>query len=110
MLTRMDEIKITMMKADGSNLLLQPNATVHSRMRKKIAIGGGITSVGLSDIDVDSISTKLPFFTTFLPSFCLTYDPAFAYGFYLAYDWTDLAFTDFAFIRSFHAVFSAGIC
>ena len=69
-------------------------STVGQRRQSRaiIAVGGGITSGNMSDVGESNFASKLPFFTTFLPTFCQTASRDFEYRVYLAYDHTDRVF------------------
>jgi len=61
-----------------------------------IAIGGGITSNKLSEVESASITKQFPLFVMLLPSFCKTVNDEwkqYVYHFYLAYDATDQYFS-----------------
>ena len=57
-----------------------------------IAIGCAITTKGVDLSEPSRLGGVLPFFRTFLPTFCRTASPGFHYGFYLAYDMVDAFF------------------
>ena len=63
-----------------------------------IAIGGGITSRGVSETDIseNGMAGAFPLFSMLLPSFCQTASLGnrFEYRFYFAYDCNDVLFTN----------------
>lgn len=78
---------------------------IHGAKPKNIAIGGGITSIGVQNLTSDNMATKMSLFTTFIPSFCETASPHFKYHFYFAYDQSDPMFTNPAFLSAFESTF-----
>ena len=72
---------------------------------KQIALGGGITSVGLYNLRKDALIISMPFFRTLLPSFCRTCTASYYYHFYWAYDYTDPYFKDESNLKDFYDVF-----
>ena len=74
--------------------------------RITIAVGGGITSSGIRNVDEWNVASQLLFYSVFLPTFCRTASRDFAYRIYLAYDHTDPVFggrrLQTAFRRTFH--------
>jgi len=72
-----------------------------------IAIGGGITSKGVTDVNADNIAAKFQLFYTFLPTFCSTASPGYDYRFYFAYDFSDSVFTDAALLAAFQRTFAS---
>jgi len=61
-----------------------------------VAVGGGITSNKLSDIEAANVTKKFPLFTMLLPSFCKTISNEwneYVFHFYLAYDASDEYFS-----------------
>jgi len=75
--------------------------------RATIAVGGGITSKGLSDVHESNVASKMLLFSVFLPTFCRTASPQFAYSIYLAYDHTDRVFRDGRLQTAFRRTFDA---
>ena len=71
-----------------------------------IAIGGGITSKGVSDVDANNIGRKFQLFHTFLPTFCKTASPGYDYRFYFAYDFSDPVFTNRGLLAAFQKTFA----
>ena len=79
-------------QAGGANLQLLSGDNTHLT----VAIGGGITSNRLSEVDASIVVKKFPLFTMLLPSFCKTITSEwrqYVYHFYLAYDATDRYFS-----------------
>jgi len=79
-------------QAGDTNLQLQPGG---DRIKLIVAVGGGITSNKLSEVQDASVTKKFPLFTMLLPSFCKTIIgdwQMYVYHFYLAYDATDQYF------------------
>lgn len=72
---------------------------------KQIALGGGITSVGLDNLHKEALKSRMPFFRTLLPSFCRTCTASYHYHFYWAYDYTDSYFKDESNLKDFGDVF-----
>lgn len=72
-----------------------------------VAIGGGITSNKLSEVEAGNFTKKFPIFTMLLPSFCrtITYDWLYIYHFYLAYDATDQYFSQASNRKAFQTEF-----
>jgi len=73
-----------------------------------VAIGGGITSNKLSEVEAASVTEKFPLFTMLLPSFCKTVTDewqTYIYRFYLAYDATDQYFSHAYNRKAFQAEF-----
>lgn len=64
------------------------------KSHKHIAIVGGITSKGMLSTNRRAWLTGSAFFTSLLPSFCLTCSPRFHYHFYWAFDSVDTYFSD----------------
>ena len=73
--------------------------------RATIAVGGGITSRGVSNITESIIASQLLFYSVFLPTFCRTASPGFAYRIYLAYDHVDPLFTNGRLLTAFRKTF-----
>jgi len=73
--------------------------------RATIAIGGGITSRAVSNITESNIASQLLFYSVFLPTFCRTASPGFAYRIYLAYDFVDPLFTNGRLLAAFRKTF-----
>ena len=55
----------------------------------RVAIGGAISSKGISHLTAATI-TDLPMFWVLFPSFCRTASPGFQYHFYFGYDYDDV--------------------
>jgi hypothetical protein len=73
-----------------------------------IAIGGGITSRGVSDVTATSdFVAKFQFFNTFLPTFCATASSNFVYRFYLAFDHNDPVFANPKTVKKFQQTFTS---
>jgi len=73
-----------------------------------VAIGGGITSNKLSEVEAVTVTKKFPLFTMLLPSFCKTVSAEwkqYIYHFYLAYDATDQYFSQAHNRKAFHTEF-----
>jgi len=70
-----------------------------------IAIGCGITSKGVENVDTDNIAAKFQLFNSLLPTFCKTATPGYNYRFYIAYDFTDPVFTDPLMLDAFKKAF-----
>jgi len=70
-----------------------------------IAIGGGITSNGVKDINANNFASKFQLFHTFLPTFCKTASPGYEYRFYFAYDFNDPVFSDVRLLSAFQKTF-----
>jgi len=91
-------------RADGANLQFQSKGNA----RLTIAIGGGITSNKLTEVQAASVVKKFPLFTMLLPSFCTTiideYEE-YMYHFYLAYDASDQYFSQAHNRKAFHVEF-----
>jgi len=85
------------------------HSPLHVHHNTTIAIGGGITSSKVVDINEVNIESKFVFFTTLLPSFCETLlkrdSLELSYQFYLAHDDNDQFFSRPALRESFVAVF-----
>jgi hypothetical protein len=81
---------------------------VHHKDGKTIvAIGGGITSIRLTDVKPDNIHVKFQFFTVMFPSFCETADSGnFHYDFYLAFDTGDAVFSQPKLLQAFQDAFN----
>lgn len=73
--------------------------------RTVIAIGSGITSVGVANVTVSNIAEKFVFLWKLLPSFYLTASPGFNYAMYLAYDDNDKVFNDAKYSEAFTSAF-----
>ena len=73
--------------------------------RKTIAIGCGITSKRLRELNESNIAEKFVFLTSLLPSFCMTASSQFSYAFYLAYDHTDRVFSNSSLSAAFTSAF-----
>ena len=71
-----------------------------------IAIGGGITSKGLSGVNANNVATKFQLFHTFLPTFCKTASPGYDYRFYFTYDVVDPVFTNAELLAAFQKTFA----
>lgn len=73
-----------------------------------VAIGGGITSVRLTDVKADNMKSKFQFFTVLLPSFCRTASKfGYHYNFYLAYDSNDAVFSQHDLLVAFQNTFDS---
>ena len=59
-----------------------------------VAIGLALTSSGVYNTTRSNIRYKFPFFRTLLPSFCKASTQGYSYHFYVAFDNTDVFFTD----------------
>lgn len=72
-----------------------------------VAIGGGITSNKLAEVEAANVTKKFPLFTMLLPSFCKTTHEwqQYVYNFYLAYDATDQYFSQAYNRKAFHVEF-----
>jgi len=70
-----------------------------------VAIGMGITSRGIENLNENSIATDFQLFTTFLPSFCKTASLGYGYAFYMAFDYSDSAFANPTFLNVFQRTF-----
>lgn len=72
---------------------------------KQVAIGGGITSTGLSNYDRATLKAHFPLFTVFLPSFCRTLTEGYHYHFYLGHDHVDAYFKSNENQKEFSSIF-----
>jgi len=70
-----------------------------------VAIGGGLTSKGIQDPSPTNVATAFQLFHTFLPTFCDTASPGYAYHFYFAYDVSDSFFSQMSSLTAFQAAF-----
>ena len=83
----------------------RPACTIFSNVTT-IAIGGGITSSGVENVDENNIRTAFQIFNSLLPSFCKTATPGYNYRFYFAYDFTDPVLTDPSLLDAFKKTFA----
>jgi len=90
----------TMTETGGKRLHRQETLGTNS-----VAIGSGITSKGISDVNQTNIAFKFQLFFTFIPTFCETASPGFDYHFYFSYDSTDGLFKDTNFLWAFQRTF-----
>ena len=79
----------------------------HNTGMTTIAIGGGITSKGVKDVNENNIASKFQIFYTFLPTFCKTASPGYEYRFYFAYDFSDSLFTNAGLLAAFQRTFTS---
>lgn len=73
--------------------------------KKQIAIGGGITSTGMSRLDRSTLAKEFPLFSVFIPSFCGTCSSGYHYHFYLGHDAVDGYFSNAGSQKEFTEVF-----
>ena len=71
-----------------------------------IAVGGGITSKGVQEVNADNIAAEFQLFYTFIPTFCETASPGYDYRFYFAYDFNDAVFTNTRLLAAFQQTFA----
>jgi len=84
------------------------NHTLHISFNvTTIAIGGGITSKGVKDVNANNIAAKFQLYSTFLPTFCKTASTGYDYRFYFAYDFSDPVFSDAHLLSAFQTTFAA---
>jgi hypothetical protein len=90
----------------GSAAEIAPASVGDKPSAEVIAIGGGITSRGVSKIDDSAdFAREFQFFTTFLPTFCVTASSNFVYRFYLAFDHNDPVFANPKTVKKFQQTF-----
>jgi hypothetical protein len=86
------------MEDSNNNLTVRPAV---------IAIGGGMTSRSITNVSSSNAASKFQFFHTFMPTFCSTASPSYAYRFYLAFDKNDPVFTSSDLAAGFEKTFAA---
>lgn len=82
--------------------------------RRRIAIGGALTSAPGKDIKIekdfimtkDKMTSHMPVFRHLLPTFCKTATPGFDYQFYFAFDVNDTLFSREQDVKAFSEVFT----
>jgi len=72
----------------------------------KIAVGGGITSKGVQEVNADNIAAKFQLFYTLIPTFCAAASPGYVYRFYFAYDFNDAVFANTRLLAAFQKTFA----
>ena len=90
-------------KTCAKNCILQNKDNITAMTQ--VALGGGITSIGLTNLTKGSLNIKMPFFQSLLPSFCRTCSESYHYHFYWAYDYTDPYFKHESNLLDFKNVF-----